>query len=185
MSTPRGTLPIATLYRDMAIGGAGTAALVLHILGQSWLPAALAVAGAAAWIIAERRDLSMTPWASQVIFVLIGTLSVWRFRENLLWLSTAGIWILVAAADLSRLCRRFPVDASPLDQRLHLSRRLQHLAILGVVSAALVGATLVLTLSLRLTAVSLLALFVVIVAVRMVRSVASGELPGDDDEPRG
>lgn len=185
MNTPTGAHAASHRYRDVAIGGAGAIVLTVHILGQSWFPAAVAVVAAAAWLVAEHRPVAIAPWITQVAFVILGALLIWRFTERLLWLTTAGFWLLAAAADLARLSRRFPVDASPLDQRLLLGRRLQHLGLLAVVAAAVVGASLALTLSLRLMALALLAVFVVMVLVRLFRSVDQGELPSNDDEPGG
>ena len=182
MTAGRGAEFAARNYRDGAIAATGVVAIALHVVGENWLLVAFAFVATAAWIVAERRYPAYVAWVSQVAFVVLGILMIWRFAESLLWLSVAGLWLLVGAADLGRLCRRFPTEAAPLDQRLVLSRRLQQLALLGVVSAAVVGAALVLTLELRLIAVSLLAVFVVMVLVRVIRSIGGAELPGNDEE---
>ena len=109
---------------------------------------------------------------------------VWRFAEVRLWITVFGVWSLVSAADLSRLVRRFPVDSPPVHQRLLVSRRVQHLVLLGAASAPVVGSARILTLQLRLVAVALLAVFVVMVVVRTIRSIAGVELPGKDEEVR-
>ena len=172
------------IYRDIAIAASGISAGVLHLFGERWLAAGLAVAAGLAWIVVERRRPKHTEWYTQVVFLLVGVLMVWRFAEVRLWITVFGVWSLVSAADLSRLVRRFPVDSPPVDQRLLVSRRVQHLVLLGVASAAVVGSARILTLQLRLVAVALLAVFVVMVVVRTIRSIAGLGLPGDDDEVR-
>ena len=183
MTRPRDPLATATLARDIGVAGAGTAAAALHLLGASWLLAGLAATAAAAWVFAERRSAAWADRVNQAAFIVLGLLMVWRFAERYLWLSVAGLWLLVSAADLTRLCRRFPADSGVLDQRLTVSRRLQNLALLGLASAAVVGVSLVLTLELRLVAVALLALFVVMVVVRIIRSIAGLSFSREDDEP--
>ena len=184
MRTSREAQASSALYRDVAVVAAALVAVTLHVLGDSWFLVAVAAVAAAAWITAARRPLPFPGWITQVAFVVLGALLVWRFAERLLWLSVAGMWLLVAAADLTRLCVRFPQDASPLDQRLLVNRRIQLLALLGLAAAALVWVSLALTLELRLMAVSLLALFTVMVVIRVVRSLAGAEFPRDDDQVR-
>ncbi len=172
------------IYRDIAIAASGISAGVLHLFGERWLAAGLAVTAGLAWIVVERRRPKHTEWYIQAAFLLIGILMVWRFAEVYLWITVAGVWFLVSAADLSRLARRFPVDSPPVDQRLLVSRRVQHLILLGVASAAIVGIAGFLTLQLRLVAVALLAVFIVMVTVRTIRSIGGVELPRKDEEMR-
>lgn len=172
------------IYRDIAIAASAISASVPHLLGERWLAVGLAVAAGLAWIVVERRRPKHTEWYTQTAFLLVGLLMVWRFAEVYLWITVAGVWFLVSAADLSRLVRRFPVDSPPVDQRLLVTRRLQHLVLLGAASAVIVGVARFLTLQLRLVAVALLAVFVVMVVVRTIRSIAGGELPGKNEEMR-
>ncbi|MBU8912855.1 MAG: hypothetical protein KOO61_02450, partial [Spirochaetales bacterium] len=162
----------AAVYRDIAVAASSAGACVPHLLGERWLAAGLAVAAGIAWIVVERRRPKRVDWYTQAAFLFVGLLLLWRFAEVYLWITVAGVWFLVAAADLSRLVQRFPVDSPPMDQRLLVSRRVQHLALLGAASAAVVGVARFLTLQLRLVAVALLAVFVVMVAVRTIRSIA-------------
>lgn len=172
------------IYRDIAVAASSVSACGLHLLGERWLAAGLALAAGIAWIVAERRRPKQVDWYTQAAFLLVGLLLVWRFAETYLWITAAGVWFLVAAADLSRLVRRFPVDSPPMDQRLLVFRRVQHLVLLGAASAAVIGIARFLTLQLRLVAVALLAVFVVMVVVRTIRSIAGLELPGKDEEMR-
>ena len=74
--------------------------------------------------------------------------------------------------------------ASPVDWRLIVSCRVQHLVLLEAAGGAVVGTVRFLTLQLRLAAVALLAIFVVMVIVRTIRSIAGLGLPGKDEEMR-
>jgi hypothetical protein len=170
-------------YRDAAVIATGIVAVVLHAIGANWFFLALAAATTGIWVVAERRRPAYSAWVIQVAFVLLGTLMVWRFSERLLWLSVAGVWLLVVAADLSRMCERFPSQAGVLVQRRLVYRRLGGLAGLGVASAAVVALSLYVALELRLVAIALLALFLVMVAGRTIRSLGAGATTGNDDEP--
>ena len=174
----------AATYRDIAVAASSVSASVLHLLGERWLAGGLALAAGVAWIVAERRRPKQVDWYTQAAFLFVGLLLVWRFAEVYLWVTAAGVWFLVAAADLSRLVRRFPVDSPLLEQRSLVSRRVQHLILLAVASAAVIGIARFLTLQLRLVAVALLAVFVVMVVVRTIRSIAGLDLPGKDEEMR-
>jgi hypothetical protein len=169
------------VYRDIAIATSGICAGILHLLGGRWVAAALAIVAGAVWILIERRQPDHSPRYIQVLFLFLGLLMVWRFAESTLWLALVGVWGLVAATDLSRLVMRFPVDSPPLDQHLLVNRRLGQLGLVAASSAVLVGIARVLTLQLRLTAVALLSVFVVMVTVRIIRSIAGLRLPGNDE----
>lgn len=173
------------LLRDIAIGAAGAVAVLLHLLAERWGTAAFAFAVSLAWIVVERRRWKHADLVITALFVVTGALLAWRLNEARLPLTVAGMWCLVAAADLSRLWSRFPVDSPPLDARLLLSRRLRHLGYLAAVSAAVVSLGRILTIQVRLPAVALLAVFVVVVLSRLIRSIAEGRLSRDDEEMSG
>ena len=172
----------ADLFRDIAVGASGACAMILHLLAERWGTAVLAAVVAVLWIVIERKSGRHGDWLASAAFLVVGALLVWRFNEARLWLSVTGMWLLVSAGDLSRLSHRFPVDSPPLDQRYLVLRRLKHLALVGAASAVLVLLGRVLTLEIRLPAVALLAVFVVIVTVRTITSIADGRLPGNDEE---
>lgn len=181
----------AALARDSAVAAAAFIATGLHLAAGRWLEGVLALVAGGLWIALERGLLPVREGSKaglvHAAFVAIGILLVWRFNEARMWLIVAGMWLLVCAADLSRLVRRYPVDSSAADQRMLLNRRIQHLALLGAASAAGTVLTRVLVLRLRLVAVALLATFVVIVFLRTVRSLRDGAdgsaaPPGDEAE---
>jgi cobalamin synthase len=119
---------------------------------------------------------------SQVSFLLIGVLAVWRFRSSFLPLAVTTVWLLVAAADLEQLCKRYPAEASPLRQRVFVRRRLKNLVVVGLVSAAVVPVAGWMSVELRLVAVIVLAAVFAGQLLRGLRLASAGGFAGDDDD---
>ena len=102
-------------------------------------------------------------FVSQAAFVSIGFLLVWRVTDAWLPVNIAGMWLLTCAADLQRLSARYPAGSPPAHQRKAVRRRLVHLAAVGAATGLVAAVARVADLPLRLTAVLLLAVFVVVV----------------------
>jgi hypothetical protein len=157
--------------RDAAIAVSGALAILLTVLAQAWIMAALSLFAAATWIVARRTENEKVSRFLFVAVIVLGMALLWRFAERRVWIAWLGMMTLIAAVDLDRLSIRFPYE-SPLDlqQRL-VRRRLVHLGFVAGASAVMVLIGANVALELRLVAVMLLAAFVVVVLIRSVREI--------------
>ncbi len=172
----------ARLARDLGLILTAAAAGVHQGLVGNWVGAAIAAvvpaAGITLWrTFPERSDQGVAP-----LYLVLGLLLVWGFRESLLWLSITGALTLVATVDLDRLVRRFPVGSSPAAQRAVWLTHLFHLLVVGILTALFSLSAVAITLRLQLLAVMLLTLFVVLSLIQIVRSIHQGQPEAPPDE---
>jgi len=126
--------------------------------------------------------LSSADFLVQASFLVLGLLMVAALAFRLLPVAVAGVWLLVCAADLDRLLARYPSDSPVRIRRSVLTRHLKLLGFVGVAAFAVVGVAILVAIEVRLPAVILVAAFVVIVLVRVVRSISRGGRP-EGSEP--
>ena len=184
MSAP-GLMRTARRARDGAIVATGVAAAVIQGLAGVWAALAVAVIGAGGWVWLRRSRLVDERRAGpvvQAIFVVLGVLLVWRLDFRVFALAVAGMWMLVTAADLDRFVQRFPAGSPAVEQRAAFRRRLQWNGLVAGATVAVVLPGAVLSLRLQLVAVMLLAAFVVIVALRVLRQIPNA---GSEEDERG
>lgn len=192
LPTPSAALKTATRLRDAAVVVATLAGATVQVFAGRWLAVALVVVAGAGWITTRRRPIAGRPGVldaargsqiariAQVVFLVLGASLVWRLDFRLLPLAVLGMWALVCAADLDRLVQRFPLASPPRHQRELVNGHLRALAVVAAVSALAVGAAALVRLELRLATVMLLALFVVVVVLKVAR-----ELTRIRQEPQG
>lgn len=205
MTAAERTLTTTRRLLALSVGLAGLCAASIQAVASSWLAAAAALLATTAWMasrhprrasraddarsgaparggedalargrIATRADLLV-----QASFLVLGVLMVAGLAFRLLPVAVVGMWLLVCAADLDRLLVRYPSDSPARVQRATLTRHLKLLGFVGGTALALVGVTVLVAIEVRLPAVMLVAAFVVVVLVRIVRSISRGEAPGD------
>ncbi len=126
--------------------------------------------------------LSSADLLVQASFLVLGVLMVAALAFRLLPVGVAGMWLLVCAADLDRLLARYPSHSPARVRRAVLARHLKLLGFVGGAAFAVVSVTILVTIEVRLPAAILVAAFVVVVLVRIVRSISRGERP-EGSEP--
>ncbi len=174
-----------TRLRDAAVVIATLAAATVQTFAGLWIAVALVAVAGASWVTARRTRIAAGQRvlsAGRIVqagFLVLGVSLVWRLEFRLLPLAVLGMWALVCAADLDRLAHRFPLASPPRVQRTLVRGHLRALAVVAAVSAITVGAAALMRLELRLATVMLLALFVVVVVLRVGR-----ELTQTREEPR-
>jgi hypothetical protein len=177
-------LRTAVRLRDTAVVLAATAAVLTQGLAGRWAALAIALLAGSAWLGARHLRLTQRRSADAVAdgsFLTLGVLLVWRLVFAYLPIAVAGMWLVVCAADLDRFSLRYPLASPTRIRREALRRRVLHLAVLGAASAAVVAVATVLDLRLRLVAVMLVAAFVVVIVLRVVRSVARDDATGETE----
>jgi len=179
-------LKTTTNLRDAAAMVATLAATTVQAVAGLWFAVALVAVAGATWVVVRRtrvatRQSVLDPARIvQVSFLVLGISLVWRLDFRLLALAVLGMWALVCAADLDRLAQRFPLASSARYQRELVGGHLRALGVVAAVSAVAAGAATFIRLELRLATVMLLALFVVVVVLRVGR-----ELTHTREESRG
>lgn len=182
----------------------GLCAATVQAVAGSWLAAAAALLAAGGWVALRHpgvvraagrlaradghrhgRAVAHADLLVQASFVVLGVTMFAGLAFRLLPLAVTGMWLLVCAADLDRLLTRYPSESPTRVQRATMGRHLRLLGVVGIASLALVGVTVLVAIEVRLPAVILIAAFVVVVLVRIVRSISRGEAQTDDSGGEG
>lgn len=174
MTTQPGVLRQVKLARLVGTVLSTAAAGIHQGLVGNWILLIVTVSAGTSlliWTHEERRRPSVVATAC----VLLGILLVWGFRESLVWLSLAGSLLLVATIDLDRLAVRFPTASPVATQQAVFRRHLETLLVVGALSVVATLSVRAVTLEFQLAAVMLLALFVVVVLVRVVVAIRSDD----------
>lgn len=191
MNNAERTLTTTRRLVTASVGLAGLCAASVQALAGSWLASVAAVLAAALWVALRRRRvgrpaprlvagiLSRADILVQVSFLALGVLMFVGLAFRLLPVAVGGTWALVCAADLDRFLVRYPSHSPARVQRAALVRRVKILGFVGVAAFAVVGVTVLIAIEVRLPAVILIAAFVVVVLVRIVRSISRGETRED------
>ena len=169
------------LIRDVSIGLLALLLVSTLVGSGSWIPLALTVAVDAGWILVMRRGAwKWTSLAETAAFLANGVLVIWRFSETLLWVAVAIVWLLVVAADRSRLYRRYPTGSPPLYQLRVFRHHIVLLGLIGSASLAIVALSVALTIEPTILAILLLAAFLVVGITRAV--VESHDPPTSEEQ---
>lgn len=178
----------SVLHRRVAIGRDGAVVVsggigtLLMGLSETWLLMGLAAASMVVWIVVRRTGTQRAGDYLFIAFVVIGLALVWRFAEQRLWLSWAGMLLLVTAMDLDRLWLRFPTGSRRELQSRVVKNHLVRLTAVAVAGGVVTSAGLLLSLELQLIAVMLLAVFVVLVLIQFASGLQQRPTrPQDDD----
>ena len=196
MTATQRTLTTTRRLVAASVALAGAAAITVQVASGAWPAALAAFLAAGLWMTlrrsphGSRRPSPGTRWIAahadlfiQGSFVVLGVLLFAGLAFQLLPVAIVGMWLLVCATDLDRLLLRYPADSPVRAQRETLRRHLKLLGFVGAAAFAVAGVTVFVTIQVRLPAVILIAVFVVVVIVRIAGSISRGRQ--DEAGPTG
>lgn len=192
MNAAQRTLTTTRRLVAASVALAGAAAIAVQVVSGAWPAAFAALLASGLWVTLRgparttRRPSRTARWIAaradllvQGSFVVLGVLLFAGLAFRLFPVAVVGMWLLVCATDLDRLLVRYPVDSPARVQRETLRRHLKLLGFVGAAACAVAGITVFVAIEVRLPAVILIAVFVVVMLVRIAGSISRG----GQDEP--